>query len=50
MQIGMIGLGQIGLGTVRRLLRSGRLVAAYDRTLAKAQEFSPIALAPPPAL
>jgi 6-phosphogluconate dehydrogenase len=37
MQIGMIGLGRMGLGMVRRLLRTGHQVVAYNRTYDKAK-------------
>ncbi len=40
MQIGMIGLGRMGLGMARRLLGSGHQVVAYNRTFAKAQELA----------
>jgi 6-phosphogluconate dehydrogenase len=40
MQIGMIGLGRMGLGMARRLLRAGHQVVAYNRTFAKAQELA----------
>lgn len=40
MQIGMIGLGRMGLGMARRLLRTGHKVVAYNRTFAKAQELA----------
>jgi len=38
MQVGMIGLGRMGLNMVRRLLRGGHRVAAYNRTPAKVEE------------
>jgi 6-phosphogluconate dehydrogenase len=40
MQIGMVGLGRMGLGMARRLLRAGHQVVAYNRTFAKAQELA----------
>ncbi len=40
MQIGMIGLGRMGLGMARRLLRTGHQVVAYNRTFVKTQELA----------
>jgi len=40
MQIGMVGLGRMGLGMARRLLRTGHQVVAYNRTFAKTQELA----------
>jgi len=40
MQIGMVGLGRMGLGMARRLLRAGHQVVAYNRTYAKTQELA----------
>lgn len=40
MQIGMVGLGRMGLGMARRLLRAGHQVVAYNRTFVKAQELA----------
>lgn len=40
MRIGMIGLGRMGLNMARRLVRGGIEVAAYNRTVKKAQEFA----------
>ncbi|MFZ5774778.1 MAG: phosphogluconate dehydrogenase (NAD(+)-dependent, decarboxylating) [Thermodesulfobacteriota bacterium] len=40
MQIGMIGLGRMGMNMARRLLAAGHQVVAYNRTLAKAEELA----------
>jgi 6-phosphogluconate dehydrogenase len=40
MKIGMIGLGRMGLNMARRLVRGGIEVAAYNRTVQKAQDFA----------
>ncbi len=40
MQIGMVGLGRMGMGLARRLLRGGHQVVAYNRTLAKTRELA----------
>lgn len=37
MQIGFIGLGQMGVGMVANLLKAGHAVTVYNRTAAKAQ-------------
>ena len=38
MQVGMIGLGRMGMNMARRLLRGGHEVAAYNRTPQKTRE------------
>jgi 6-phosphogluconate dehydrogenase len=38
MELGMIGLGRMGLNMVKRLLRAGQQVIAYNRTAAKVKE------------
>lgn len=38
MQVGMIGLGRMGMNMVRRLLRGGHKVVAYNRTPARVKE------------
>ena len=38
MQIGMIGLGKMGMNMARRLLQGGHQVVAYNRTPAKTEE------------
>ena len=38
MQLGMIGLGRMGANMVRRLLRDGHEVVAYNRTPEKTRE------------
>jgi 6-phosphogluconate dehydrogenase len=38
MQLGMIGLGRMGMNMARRLLKAGHEVVAYNRTAAKVQE------------
>jgi len=40
MQIGMIGLGRMGMNMARRLIRGGHEVVAYNRTPAKADELA----------
>lgn len=40
MEIGIVGLGKMGLGMARRLLRAGHHVAAFDRTKAKVDELA----------
>lgn len=40
MQIGMVGLGRMGLNMARRLARDGHQVAAYNRSFGKAQDFA----------
>ncbi|KMY69108.1 6-phosphogluconate dehydrogenase [Desulfocarbo indianensis] len=40
MQVGMIGLGRMGLGLAKRLLQKGHQVAAYNRTFAKAEKLA----------
>ncbi|MBU2550476.1 MAG: decarboxylating 6-phosphogluconate dehydrogenase [Proteobacteria bacterium] len=38
MEAGMIGLGRMGMNMVRRLLRGGHQIAAYNRTPARTEE------------
>ena len=38
MQLGMIGLGRMGMNMARRLLQGGHQVVVYNRTAAKAEE------------
>jgi len=38
MQLGMVGLGRMGMNMVRRLLRGGHKVVAYNRTPDKTKE------------
>ena len=38
MQIGIVGLGKMGMNMARRLLRGGHKVLAYNRTAAKTEE------------
>ena len=38
MQVGMVGLGRMGMNMARRLLRSGHEVVAYNRTPQKTEE------------
>ncbi|MGD8564216.1 MAG: decarboxylating 6-phosphogluconate dehydrogenase [Desulfarculaceae bacterium] len=40
MQIGMVGLGRMGLNMARRLARGGHQVVAFNRTHSKAEEFA----------
>ena len=40
MQLGFIGLGRMGANMVRRLVRNGREVVAYNRTIEKAHELA----------
>jgi len=40
MQVGMIGLGRMGLGLAQRFLQKGHQVAAYNRTFAKAEKLA----------
>ena len=40
MQIGMIGLGRMGMNMARRLLKAGHQVVVYNRTAAKSQEIA----------
>ena len=40
MQLGFIGLGRMGANMVRRLVRNGHEVVAYNRTVEKAHELS----------
>jgi 6-phosphogluconate dehydrogenase len=40
MQLGFIGLGRMGANMVRRLVRDGHQVVAYNRTVEKAQELA----------
>lgn len=40
MQIGMIGLGRMGMNMARRLLRGGHEVVVYNRTPAKTEEIA----------
>ena len=38
MQIGMVGLGRMGMNMARRLMKGGHTVVAYNRTQSKVQE------------
>ena len=38
MQIGMVGLGRMGMNMVRRLLQNGQEVVAYNRSFDKSEE------------
>jgi 6-phosphogluconate dehydrogenase len=40
MELGMVGLGRMGLNMARRLARGGHQVVAYNRTYAKAADFA----------
>ena len=40
MQIGIIGLGRMGMNMARRLLKGGHEVVAYNRTIEKVEELS----------
>ena len=40
MQLGFIGLGRMGANMVRRLVRDGHQVVAYNRTVEKAHELA----------
>ena len=40
MQIGFVGLGRMGANMVRRLLRDGHEVVAYNRTPEKTKEIA----------
>ena len=40
MQVGMIGLGRMGMNMARRLLKAGHEVVAYNRTAARTQEIA----------
>ena len=40
MQLGFIGLGRMGANMVRRLVRDGHEIVAYNRTVEKAQELA----------
>ncbi|MBA2314153.1 MAG: NAD(P)-binding domain-containing protein, partial [Chloroflexi bacterium] len=40
MRIGFIGLGRMGANMVRRLLRDGHEVVAYNRTAEKTREIA----------
>ena len=40
MQIGLVGLGRMGLGMAHRLLHAGHQVVAYNRTYAKTQDLA----------
>ena len=40
MRIGFIGLGRMGANMVRRLLRDGHEIVAYNRTPEKAKEIA----------
>jgi 6-phosphogluconate dehydrogenase len=40
MQIGMIGLGRMGMNMARRLLKAGHEVVVYNRTASKVQEIA----------
>src|SRR6186997_2527666 len=40
MQLGFIGLGRMGANMVRRLVRDGHEVVAYNRTVEKAHELA----------
>ena len=40
MEVGIVGLGKMGLGMARRLLRAGHRVAAFDRKEAKLDELA----------
>jgi 6-phosphogluconate dehydrogenase len=40
MQIGMVGLGRMGMNMARRLLRGGHEVVAYNRTYVKTEAFA----------
>ena len=40
MQVGFIGLGRMGANMVRRLVRSGHEVTAYNRTPDKTREIA----------
>ena len=40
MELGMVGLGRMGLNMARRLARGGHRVTAFNRTKSKAEEFA----------
>ena len=40
MKVGFIGLGQMGIGIARNLMRAGHEVAAYNRTRSRAEELA----------
>ena len=46
MQIGMIGLGRMGMNMAKRLLGAGHEVAAYNRTSARTEEIARLGAAP----
>ncbi|MFA5922667.1 MAG: NAD(P)-dependent oxidoreductase [Methylococcaceae bacterium] len=50
MKAGMIGLGAMGLGMARNLVKAGYLTAVYNRTAAKTAEFNVAAFDQPEAL
>jgi len=50
MKVGMIGLGAMGLGMARNLVKAGYLTAVYNRTVLKTAEFTVSAYALPEAL